>query len=127
MQNTKIRVLFADDHEDIRLIVTTLLGASGYQVVTADGVASALALAHSEAFDVYVLDNKLADGSGEELCKRLREFDRDTPVVFFSGGVFESDRRGALNAGAQGYVEKPNVFALPLAIANVLRVASQGH
>jgi CheY-like chemotaxis protein len=125
--NTHVRVLFADDHEDIRLLVTTLLGASGYQVVTADGVASALALAHEEAFDVYLLDNKLPDGTGRELCERLREFDRDTPVVFFSGDVFESDKQWALSAGAQGYVEKPNVSALPRAIASVLGTASRAH
>ncbi|HEX8457248.1 MAG TPA: response regulator [Pyrinomonadaceae bacterium] len=127
MQNNNIRVLFADDHEDIRLLVTTLLGASGYQVVTADGVASALALAHSEAFDVYLLDNKLPDGTGQELCERLREFDRDTPVVFFSGDAFDGDRQRALSAGAQGYVEKPNVSALPRAIASVLRPALRAH
>jgi CheY-like chemotaxis protein len=127
MQNTKIRVLFADDHEDIRLIVTVLLGASGYQVITADDVASALALAHSEAFDVYLLDNKLPDGTGRELCMRLREFDRDTPVVFFSGDVFEADRQSAFSAGAQGYVEKPNVSALPQAIASVLDAALRAH
>lgn len=127
MQNTKIRILFADDHEDIRLLVTTLLAASGYQVITADGVASALALAHSEAFDVYLLDSKLPDGSGRELCMRLREFDRDTPVVFFSGDVVEADKQSAFSAGAQGYVEKPNVWALPHAIASVLDAASQAR
>lgn len=127
MQNIKIRVLFADDHEDTRLIVTTLLGASGFQVITADGVASALALAHSEAFDVYLLDSKLSDGTGRELCMRLREFDRDTPVVFFSGDVYEADKQSALNAGAQGFVAKPNISALPRALAIVLDAASRAH
>ena len=125
MQNPKIRVLFADDHEDISLIVSTVLGALDYEVVTADGVISALALARAGGFDVYLLDNQLPDGTGRELCERLREFDQDTPIVFFSGDAYEFDRQRAFSCGAQGYVEKPDVFALPKAIAGVLRTAPE--
>ena len=128
MPNPKIRVLFADDHEDTRCVVSTLLGASGYEVITADCLSSAVALARSEAFDVYLLDNRMPDGTGRELCERLREFDRDTPVVFFSGEAFDSDRRGVTGDGArEGYVEKPDVFALPNAIAGVLRTAHKAQ
>jgi CheY-like chemotaxis protein len=127
MQNTKARILFADDHDDIRFMVTTLLGAYDYEVVTADCVGSALELAHSAAFDVYLLDNQLPDGTGSELCRRLREFDHDTPIVFFSGDAYESDRQRAFNSGAQEYVEKPNLTALKTAIARVLGIAQTVH
>lgn len=127
MQNAKIRILFADDHEDIRQMVSILLGASDYEVVTADCIHSALALAHGESFDVYLLDNKLPDGTGRELCERLREFDHHTPIVFFSGDARESVRAGALSCGAQDYVQKPNMLALSKAIAGVLRTAQSGH
>lgn len=127
MVNTKIRILFADDNEDMRFLVVTMLGASDYEVTTADCMASALALARKEAFDVYLLDSRLPDGTGTELCERLREFDRRTPIVFFSGDAYESDRQRALGCGAQGYVEKPNVSALPVAIARALGAVQQGH
>jgi CheY-like chemotaxis protein len=127
MQNTKARILFADDHDDIRFMVITLLGAYDYEVVTADCMGSALELAHSAAFDVYLLDNRLPDGTGSELCQRLREFDRDTPIVFFSGDAYESDRQRAFNSGAQEYVEKPNLSALKTAIARVLRTPQLVH
>ncbi|HEX8127843.1 MAG TPA: response regulator [Pyrinomonadaceae bacterium] len=127
MQNAKIRILFADDHEDIRLMVSILLGASDYEVITADSIDSALALARDGAFDVYLLDNRLPDGTGRELCERLREFDRVTPIIFFSGEDRESERQRVLSCGAQDYVEKPNVRALPKAIAGVLRSAQAAH
>lgn len=127
MHNTKVRILFADDNEDIRFMIKTLLGASNCEVVTADCASGALALARGADFDVYLLDNKLPDGSGSELCRRLREFDTVTPIVFFSGDAYESDRQGALNSGVQEYVEKPDLPALKTAIARVLQPARPEH
>ncbi len=127
MQNTKVRILFADDNEDIRFMIKTLLGASNCEVVTADCASGALALARGADFDVYLLDNKLPDGTGSELCERLREFDPVTPVVFFSGDAYESDRQSALSSGAQEYVEKPDLLALKTAIARVLQTAQTAH
>ena len=45
--------------------------------------------------------------TGIELCQRIRSFDQKTPILFCSGAVTESDRKAALNAGAQGYLAKP--------------------
>jgi CheY-like chemotaxis protein len=40
------------------------------------------------------------------MCKKLREFDPRTPILFYSGAAFERDKQ-ALTAGAQGYLVKP--------------------
>jgi two-component system response regulator PrrA len=45
--------------------------------------------------------------SGIDLCTRLREFDADAPILFYSGAAYEKDKRDALAAGAQGYLTKP--------------------
>ncbi len=84
-----------------------LLGRAGYEVGAASGVAEGLRLAEDGRFDLYILDNSLADGTGLELCRRIREFDSATPILFFSGLAYESDRRLGLDAGAQGYLVKP--------------------
>jgi DNA-binding response OmpR family regulator len=120
VQKTKLRILFVDDHDDTRELVSVLLRLSDYEVVTANDVADALKLARGEAFDLYVLDNKFPDGTGRELCERLREFDHETPVIFFTGDTSEADKQQGLDCGAQGYVTKPDVAALPRAIARVL-------
>jgi DNA-binding response OmpR family regulator len=45
--------------------------------------------------------------SGIDLCKKLREFDPSTPILFYSGAAYESDKQQAFAAGAQGYLVKP--------------------
>jgi CheY-like chemotaxis protein len=120
MGKTKLRILFADDHDDTRLLVSVLLSTSGCEVVTAGDVAHALDLARGTAFDLYLLDNHFPDGTGAQLCERLREFDQVTPVIFFTGDASDADRQHGLDCGAQAYVVKPDVTALPTAIAHVL-------
>jgi DNA-binding response OmpR family regulator len=56
------------------------------------------------------------------LCERLREFDQHTPVLFYSGAAYETDKLLALSSGAQGYLVKP-VDGDELA-AEVLRIMS---
>lgn len=119
MQQPPQRILFVDDHEDTRFMVKTWLGASNYEVATAASMASGLRLAHSEAFDLYLLDTRLPDGSGTELCAKIREFDPTTPIIFFSG---ESPERlhSALTCGAQAWVMKPELDGLRQAISHAM-------
>ena len=125
MQETRLRVLFVDDDEDTRLMMTLLLGMSNYEVVTAASVTSALEVAQKAHFDVYVLDNRFPDGTGKELCEGLRQFDQLTPIIFYSGDAYEADKERAFSWGAQDYVVKPYVDTLPKAIARTtLKVAS---
>jgi DNA-binding response OmpR family regulator len=126
------RVLFIEDHEDTRELVGFVLEASGYSVTSVTTVAGALELAQAEKFDLYLFDNWLPDGTGFELCQRVREFDQVTPVLFYSGAVFDSDKLAAIQAGAQGYLAKPCPFSDLLRAVTVLidhaegRVAHQG-
>jgi DNA-binding response OmpR family regulator len=102
------RVLYVEDHEDTRELVTLVLEAQKYDVVTGTTIASGLALAGSQRFDLYLLDSWLPDGSGLVLCRRIREFDKATPIVFYSAAAYENDRAQALNCGAQAYLVKPS-------------------
>ena len=122
MPTTRPRILFVDDNEDTRLIIVTWLGIVGYEVVAAASVNEGLRLAKSEKFDLYLLDSKFADGSGTELCEKIREFDRTTPIVFYSGEV---PTRQELNlaCGAQGFVMKPGFDDLPKVIESALKAA----
>ena len=108
MRPTKRHILCVDDNDDTCSMLSVLLGRAGYEVRTASGVAEALGLAEGGGFDLYLLDNRFADGTGLDLCRRIREFDGAAPVLFFSGLAQESDRRLGLDAGAQEYLIKPN-------------------
>ena len=108
MQVQKPRVLYIEDHEDTRELVTLLLSQKGYDVVTGGTIASGIALANSEKFDLYLLDSWLPDGSGLDLCQKIRQFDKTTPILFYSAAAYASDHNLALQCGAQAYLTKPS-------------------
>jgi len=102
------RVLYVEDHEDTRELVTLVLEQKSFQVVTGSTIKSGLALAFSQEFDLYLLDSWLPDGSGLELCRLIREFDTATPILFYSAAAYEIDRAEAIKSGAQAYLIKPS-------------------
>jgi DNA-binding response OmpR family regulator len=102
------RVLYIEDHEDTRELVTLVLEQKSVEVVTGSTIAAGVDLAGSQKFDLYLLDSWLPDGSGLELCKRIREFDQATPILFYSAAAYEMDREEALKSGAQAYLVKPS-------------------
>jgi DNA-binding response OmpR family regulator len=120
MLSNKCRILCIDDNEDTCFMLSCLLQPQGYDVVTAGGMTEALQLSRSEHFDLYILDNRLRDGSGLDLCQQLREFDLETPIIFYSGSAYEIDRRKGLRAGATAYVTKPEIDGLTNTVNGLL-------
>ncbi len=108
----KCRVLYVDDHEDSAFMFKHLLSLSDHEVTIAVTMKQALTLAESEEFDLYVLDKRLPDGTGIDLCRRLNEITPNVPVIFYSGDVYETHRQEGLKAGARAYIPKPAVDKL---------------
>jgi len=102
------RVLYIEDHDDTRELVTLVLEQRCFEVVTGSTIASGIALAASDRFDLYLLDSWLPDGSGLDLCRQIREFDKTTPILFYSAAAYEIDRDQAMRCGAQAYLIKPS-------------------
>src|SRR6266545_4605524 len=107
MKSLVPQILYTEDHADTRELVSFVLTACNCKVTLADTDGKALLLARANQFDLYLIDNWIAGGSGIELCKRLREFDPSTPILFYSGAAYESDKQQAFESGAQGYLTKP--------------------
>lgn len=103
----RYRVLYAEDNEDNRLMVRVMCESSNIEVVTTATVAEAWELAQSERFDLYLLDLRFADSDGLELCRRLRRYASQTPILIYSGCAFEADKKKGLAAGANDYLTKP--------------------
>ena len=85
-----------------------MLGQANYEVDSAKTLAEGLDRARGDGYSLYLLDRRFSDGTGIELCEKIRQFDTRTPIVFFSGLADESDRQRGLAAGAQAYLIKPN-------------------
>ncbi|HBB96600.1 MAG TPA: response regulator [Blastocatellia bacterium] len=101
------QILYTEDDADTRELVSFVLGRNNYRVMLAENNDSALLLARSNQFDLYMIDNWMPGGSGIDLCKKLREFDSYTPILFYSGAAHDKDKQEALSSGAQGYLTKP--------------------
>ncbi len=102
-------VLCVDDDEDSREMLGLLLKFWRIETKAVGTAAQALSLIQAERFDLYLLDTLLPDLDGFELCRRMRSFDPDTPILFFSGAAYETDKQKGIEAGANAYVAKPDV------------------
>ena len=101
------QILVTDDHADTRDLLAFVLTKNNCKVMLADNTDQALYLARTNSFDLYLLDNWIVGGSGIVLCKKLRELDSTTPILFYSGAAYESDKQEAFASGAQAYLVKP--------------------
>ena len=126
MDSPRHRALCVDGNHDTCFILSTLLRWEGYEVSSAKGVAEAKRAVSSGRFDLTVLGNRFAGGSGVELCRWMREQAPDTPVVFYSGAAFKSDKEESMCAGAAAYVSKPDIEGLLAAVNGQLRDKGAG-
>jgi len=118
------RVLYIEDHDDTRELVTLVLEQKSIEVVTGSTIQSGVALAGSDEFDLYLLDSWLPDGSGLDLCRKIREFDKATPILFYSAAAYEMDRAEAIKSGAQAYLVKPSH---PSELCNLVTSLIESH
>jgi DNA-binding response OmpR family regulator len=124
----KKHILYIEDHDDTRELVSFVLQQRDYDVTTSTTIANGVKLACENTYDLYLLDSWLPDGSGLDLCRRIREFDSQTPILFYSAAAFEVDRDLALSNGAQGYLTKPtqNTELCDL-VSLLIKNGSNGH
>jgi two-component system, OmpR family, response regulator len=119
-----MRVLVADDHAETRQLLVRTLGATFRDVkavATCHAVEEELA---ASRFDVLVLDVMMPDGSGIELCARLRAQKIATPVLLLTARGEVRDRVEGLDAGADDYLSKP--FAIAELCARVKALGRRG-
>ena len=106
MAATSPSVLLVEDHEDTRNMLEILFDEWGYRATMVSTATEGLRCLLEHPFDIVVLDNWLPDLDGIELCRQIREFDRQTPIIFYSAAAMGSEDREALARGANAYVYK---------------------
>ena len=105
--NLKKRILYVEGDADTREMVRLWLSYQGFEVSAVVSATEALPVARAGGFSLYILDARLPDGDGVELCKQIRDFDPASAIIFVSGAAFPDDIRRGLEAGAQLYLTKP--------------------
>lgn len=105
MNDNKIRILVADDEEDIREILEILLKAEGFEVIMASDGIKAIELANNN-IDLIILDVSMPGKNGFQACKEIRK-DSIVPILFLTAKTMESDKVIGFSAGGDDYLSKP--------------------
>jgi DNA-binding response OmpR family regulator len=107
MVDNSRQILFVEDTADTRDLVEFSLQSEGFTVMTAQTADEGLALARTKPFALILLDIGLPDKDGLELCREIRRFDQQTPILFYTAFAELLDKEEATKAGAQGCLRKP--------------------
>lgn len=105
-----LRILLAEDEENIRETLKLNFELEGYEVVTARDGRVALKHAAEQFFDVMVLDVMMPEVDGFQVCEQFRLTNRETPIIFLTAKEQVQDRIQGLKRGADDYMTKPFVF-----------------
>jgi two-component system OmpR family response regulator len=119
-----VQVLVVDDHAATRQLLSRNLQLASYGVKTAGSCEDAEDAIVAGIFDVVVLDVMLPDGSGIDLCRRLRATKHHVPILLLTARGEVRDRVVGLEAGADDYLIKP--FALSELMARVKALGRRG-
>jgi DNA-binding NtrC family response regulator len=114
-------ILVVDDEKSLREFLTILLEQEGYEVTTADTVASGIERITGDSFDLVMCDLKLPDGSGLEVLGEARNRQVETPFIIITAHTTPQHALEALRAGAAEYLSKPfNVDDLKLILTKLV-------
>jgi two-component system, cell cycle response regulator DivK len=122
-------ILVVEDNERNLKLVRDVLEYVGYDVRVARTAEDGIALAVKEPPDLVLMDLQLPGIDGMEARRRLRENPRtaDIPVVAVTAQAMKQDRERALEAGFNGYIEKPiSVRAFPDQVRSFLSGGLEG-
>jgi DNA-binding response OmpR family regulator len=105
-----VRILYVEEHAESCELLAWWLSRWGYEVISANTVSEGLRLVRTGTFILYILSGHFIDGTGIDLCRQIRTFDSNTPIIFYSALTRDSDLAAAENAGAQAYLRLPDEF-----------------
>jgi two-component system, OmpR family, response regulator MprA len=113
-------LLVVDDDDHIRAMLQRGLCYEGFQVTVAGDGEDALGLLRTRPVDCIVLDVRMPEVDGLEVCRRLRHAGDSTPIIILTAYDTVGDRVTGLEAGADDYLVKPFAFEELLARVRAL-------
>ena len=101
-------ILVVDDDQMNRELLETVLKRSGYQVATANSGAQAFKVIAAQLPDLILLDVRLGEVSGYDVCAKLKSEPetRPVPIIILTAADDPADKEQALQAGADGFFPK---------------------
>ena len=120
---TKATILYVEDNFSNRVLVRRVLEAEGYTVTEAESAEAAFQAISENLPDLILMDINMPDVDGYTLTGRLKQLPEmaNVPIIALTANVMKGDRERSLEAGCDGYIQKPiNVDTLAQQIASYL-------
>ena len=121
-----MRLLYAEDEEDLNKVVTKKLTEEGFSVDSCFDGREAILNAQFTEYDAAILDIMMPHADGFAVLKELRKLKKNTPVLFLTARDSIEDRVTGLDSGANDYLVKPFSFEELLARIRVLTREKHG-
>ena len=102
-----MEILIVEDDSTVRTLVKAILQHKGNSVSVAETALEGETLALENDYDMIILDLRLPDGNGYDVCAKLRENNIETPVLVLSAEHETNVKVKVLNVGADDYLTKP--------------------
>lgn len=118
------QILIVEDDVDLAEMLNAYFRVQGYEILTATWGEDAVRVAQEMVPDVVLLDIRLPDIDGYEVCRQIRQHRRtkEVPIIFLTEKRERSDRLAGLELGAVDYITKPfDIQELRLRVRNTLR------
>ena len=106
MPEKKLRILYVEDDRSLAASLKLGLRRHAIELACAYTCREALQKMRSDVFDFYLIDVRLSDGNGFDLCRDIRETDR-TPIIFLTGADGEREQIRGYELGGDAYINKP--------------------
>jgi two-component system cell cycle response regulator DivK len=102
-------ILYVEDNADNRLLIRRILQAEGFNMMEAPNAAEALQVVQIQPPDLILMDISMPDMDGYTLTARLKAMPdlKSVPVIALTANVMRGDRERSLEAGCDGYIQKP--------------------
>jgi two-component system cell cycle response regulator DivK len=102
-------ILYVEDNPDNRNLIRRVLNADGYSVVEAINAAQAIEKLEDNRIDLILMDINMPDMDGYTLTSKIKSIQKFSkiPIVAVTANVMRGDREKSLEAGCDGYIQKP--------------------
>jgi two-component system cell cycle response regulator DivK len=106
---SKGMILYVEDNSDNRTLIRRVLEAEGYSVVDAVNAGQAIEKLEKNKIDLILMDINMPDMDGYTLTTKIKGIQKfsKTPIVAVTANVMRGDREKSLEAGCDGYIQKP--------------------
>jgi two-component system, cell cycle response regulator DivK len=102
-------VLYVEDNPDNRNLIRRVLSADGYITIEASKAEQAIEKLENEKVDLILMDINMPDMDGYTLTAKIKKIEKFSkiPIIAVTANVMRGDREKSLEAGCDGYIQKP--------------------